>query len=789
MPMAPGEEVTGLQGSYRLESRHGEGSFGITYRARSIRDGLLVIVKELRLEKLDDWKALELFEREGRVLATVSHPSIPAFRDFFAHGGPTPLPVSELRSYDGPAHLSLVLVQEFIDGVTLQQRVDRGERLSPADAETILLVLLQALEYLHARTPPLVHRDIKPGNVILTPDGRPYLVDFGAIQDRLRGNGSVGSTIVGTLGYMPLEQIRGDARPVSDLYALGVTMVVALAGRPLAEIPFDDATGKVSVRDALPWDASEALREALDSMIAPLLGQRAHSAAEVRSRLAALRYVAPPPPVIAPRALPAAVVEAPASETSSGARPEPADAAKTDLDVATFEESLGVRGWLHRRASRPQKERSPGEPGPLFRASIILIVGGSILLPIIMFAVQYETVLHGATTKFSSRYTCPRDRVAAFERLDLHSGDLASQPIATPPKDIAADPGRLAMWQASQPKRVTDNGDAVIDLEGCGHHVQWACHQGKSSVSCTYERDVGTPLPTATSPTAKGTSAPPASSTPSFAPSDLADGPVTVTWSGHLDASTGEAPPRGTACTLTAVVVSRGGKAEEQRLLFQCRGQTLYDSDVPLSGISDSMFDLDEILTGDSPSAYRYFLGEKDIGMRSPPRSQIMVYTPGSKLDAWRDTTSQFRVHATMDRESAERRGKPVRADALPPFDEVVTRTARVTSKLGTPPFTTASCTLRVSPAHTSTQNCRVRLDCGGHAIYGAGANGFEPCVLEGRAPKSMVDSKSTPKDGDPELAFDLDAETATLGDTSKTGVTYAVTFALSEGAADAGAR
>jgi TPR repeat protein len=285
--------LTGFHGTYRLEARHGEGSFGVTYRARNASTGAPVIVKELRIERLDDWKALELFEREGRVLASLSHPNIPAFRDFFAYGAPTPLPVSAMSTYAGPERLSLVLVQELIEGVTLQQRIDHGRRLSPDEAEGILDALLQALRHLHERNPPLVHRDIKPGNVILTPDGRPYLVDFGAIQDRLRSTGSVGSTIVGTLGYMPVEQTRGQARPASDLYALGLTIIVGLAGQAVEQLPVDESTGKIAVARAVPRETPPFLRDALDSMVALLVNQRVQSAAEVLSRLDMGRRGAP----------------------------------------------------------------------------------------------------------------------------------------------------------------------------------------------------------------------------------------------------------------------------------------------------------------------------------------------------------------------------------------------------------------------------------------------------------------------------------------------------------------
>ncbi len=295
VPSSPGDEITGLRGCYRVESRHGEGSFGVTYRALDPSRGMPVLVKELRVERLDDWKALELFEREAEVLASLSHPNIPAFRDFFAHGDQGPLPATAMSSYAGPGRLSLMLVQEFIEGTTLQQRIDQGERLSPDSAETVLRALLGALQYLHQRHPALVHRDIKPGNVILTSEAKAYLVDFGAIQNRLRNADSAGSTIVGTLGYMPLEQTRGVARPASDLYALGVTMVVALAGRPIEDIPFDEATGKIAIDRALPTETPRRLRDALDSMIALGVSQRAQSASEVLARLDR------PEPLVAPR--------------------------------------------------------------------------------------------------------------------------------------------------------------------------------------------------------------------------------------------------------------------------------------------------------------------------------------------------------------------------------------------------------------------------------------------------------------------------------------------------------
>jgi hypothetical protein len=188
-----------------------------------------------------------------------------------------------------------VLVQQFIEGTTVQQRLDRGQPLRPDDARRVLRELLGALRHLHEHDPPLVHRDIKPGNVILTPDDQPYLVDFGAVQNRLRGADAAGSTIVGTLGYMPLEQLRGQAVPASDLYALGMTIVVALAGQAPEQLPIDESSGKVAIDRVLPAATPKQLRDALDAMIEVLAGHRVHSATEALARLDAPSIPAPAP--------------------------------------------------------------------------------------------------------------------------------------------------------------------------------------------------------------------------------------------------------------------------------------------------------------------------------------------------------------------------------------------------------------------------------------------------------------------------------------------------------------
>jgi serine/threonine protein kinase len=718
--LSPGDVVRGLRGVYRVEAVHGQGSFGVTYRAVHTGSNERVILKELRVEKLSDWKALELFQREGEVLRTLSHPHIPAFRDFFAHGADEPLPFSALGTYEGPHVLSLVLVQELIAGGTLEARL-RDRPLEPAEAERILLHLLDALRHLHEHAPPLIHRDVKPGNIILTPDGRPYLVDFGAIQTRIHSAGSVGSTIVGTLGYMPLEQIRGDARTGSDLYALGMTMVVALSGTAVEALPFDDSTGKVALERALPDGVSPRLREAIGSMVEPMVGRRAHSATEVvallekrpDTHMAAHR--SPPPP--------------PASLRPSGQEPEP-----------------------EREPPSPPSREAGARKRTADR--VTLVVGAAILgLGGVAVALRLRTspgmpeMLPDAQAYFTRHFACTNGPPQARSRPDLRAIDYSGSA-----------------------------GDQVVEVTGCGHDVLFTCGPGRSSVTCTsdwQERAAASVSPSASVRGVKDAGAP--------APvADLVTGPFTVTWAGRLDASTGLAPAVGSPCSLAVTMAVYRGTIERQRIVLACKGETLFDSKTAVGGDSTRDFVPTESLVDendDGQMVYAYRLKASDIGTRLGP--QIAFDTGKQTLDVWRDTTSPFRVHGVLDRLSSSRSGKPASASTRVLFPKVVRRSARVTAKTGKVPFSAPTCRLRIAPAWYATSNCRVSLDCGGTTVYGDGVTGLRKCALHQSEPVGLLDPDPTPVDGSPELTFGLDVASATLADAPKGGARYSVSFSL----------
>ena len=138
---------------------------------------------------------------------------------------------------------------------------------------------------------------------------------------------------------------------------------------------------------------------------------------------------------------------------------------------------------------------------------------------------------------------------------------------------------------------------------------------------------------------------------------DVEIGRVTLTWAGRLVSSTGAAPPAGSPCTLTATVASRGTTSAHQELLtLQCQGKVLYDSSVPLNGMANTRFGLDETPVAGEVLAFVYGLRAEDVGSRSAPRAQIALSTADGVMEAFRDTLPSFHVRATVDRLTAVRR-------------------------------------------------------------------------------------------------------------------------------------
>ena len=186
-----------------------------------------VVLKVLTFSHDTTWEAVRLFQREAALLKTLSHPSIPQHIDAF--------------EFETAASKGYVIVQSYIEALSLAEHLQAGRCFSEEDVYRIVEAVLEILVYLHQRQPPVIHRDIKPGNVWLgdrsgDSPGQVYLVDFGSVQT-LASRGGKTMTVVGTYGYMPPEQFGDVAYPASDLYSLGATAIALLTRTHPADLP------------------------------------------------------------------------------------------------------------------------------------------------------------------------------------------------------------------------------------------------------------------------------------------------------------------------------------------------------------------------------------------------------------------------------------------------------------------------------------------------------------------------------------------------------------------------
>ncbi len=269
-----------LDGRYRLTRRLGGGSWGEVWLAHDVQTGASVAIKELPLGRAREAKERELMLREVAVLAQLDHPRVPTYHRHLETGR--------------AKHRRLWIVEQHVDG----QNLAHAGRQRP-DEHAVLAVLdevLEVLEYLHTRCPPVIHRDVKPENLVRHVDGRLFLVDFGAVRDRLRGTLG-GSTLgIGTFGYMAPEALAGDASARSDLYSVGATAFYLFSGRSPAEV--DGGPGR-----GLDWRAHVQVSDGTAALLADLLAvdpsARPASATHVRARIAELLR---PRPATRPRA-------------------------------------------------------------------------------------------------------------------------------------------------------------------------------------------------------------------------------------------------------------------------------------------------------------------------------------------------------------------------------------------------------------------------------------------------------------------------------------------------------
>nr|WP_199314094.1 serine/threonine-protein kinase [Leptolyngbya sp. FACHB-671] len=277
---------------YQIASVLGQGGTGITYKAEDLISGGNVAIKVLSLNHLTDWKALELFEREVNVLKSLRHAAIPEYLNHF--------------QVDLPDDRLFYLVQQLAEGESLAALVSQGWRTNEVEVRAIAAQILEIFNYLHWLTPPVIHRDIKPQNIIRRVDGRVFLVDFGTVQSAYR-NTLTANTFVGTFGYMPPEQFRGQAFFASDLYGLGATLLFLLTHRSPADLP--QQRMRILFRDRI--QVSKQFADWLEKMLEPTVKDRFHSAEEALAVLQQKRQISRPLPQLQQQATPLSLPPSP----------------------------------------------------------------------------------------------------------------------------------------------------------------------------------------------------------------------------------------------------------------------------------------------------------------------------------------------------------------------------------------------------------------------------------------------------------------------------------------------
>ncbi len=274
-PLAPGATLQG--GRYVIERALGAGGMGSVFLARDTHvNNKPVVIKEMAnayATEAERREAESEFQAEMATLAALSHPNIPQISDFFTESN---------------RHFA---VQEYVAGQDLQKAIEAAQSpnqpphgLPEKQVLAWISQVLSVLEYLEAQNPQVIHRDIKPGNIIVDANNRVRVVDFGIASHKFKpGTAGVAgpqvSTALGTPGYAPKEQFTGQETPLSDLYALGATMHHLLTGRdptkiqPLWQYP--------PVR-ALNPKVSEATERIVARALQNDLAKRYQSAAEMK---------------------------------------------------------------------------------------------------------------------------------------------------------------------------------------------------------------------------------------------------------------------------------------------------------------------------------------------------------------------------------------------------------------------------------------------------------------------------------------------------------------------------
>jgi serine/threonine-protein kinase len=426
---------------YRLVRKLGAGGMGTVWEAEDERLARRVAVKLLHVSDEDGGQVR--FLREAQVGATLQHESIVTVYD-----------VLELDE-------GIALIMEYVEGQNLRERLRGGGRLAPREAIAVLRPVASALDAAHAHG--VIHRDVKPANILLGKDGRAWLADLGIAFLREGTRLTRTGQVMGTAPYMPPEQLeRGAASPAGDVYALGAVAFEALSGkkarrgRTPMEVALEARNGRPPDLAAAWAAATPAAAEVLKRAMAPATEDRPGTASELVDDLAKALALSPadrvsriaPTPGSAPRRTPAA----PAHDTKlRPGRPEPPPRRE-------------ARGQPRRRtaagSSKPRRRRAFLAPAALAAALIVALVASATI------GGSSDSRPNGAATR-SSGVTTPVVKGQPKRSAPAPSRQAASGPGRSPEAavrsfyELAARGELNAAWHLAGPRMRAAFGDSV----------------------------------------------------------------------------------------------------------------------------------------------------------------------------------------------------------------------------------------------------------------------------------------------------------------------------------------
>jgi serine/threonine protein kinase len=250
-----------LNGRFRLEEQIGSGGMSTVYRAFDETLERWVAIKLMHRELSEDSAQLERFRREARAVARLSHPHI----------------VTVIDAGEDDGHPFIVF--EFVDGETLKSRIRRLERLPVGEAVAYAIEIGRALACAHSER--LVHRDVKPQNVLIDPEGRAKVTDFGIARSLEAEGLTATGRVLGTTDYVSPEQALGESvTPQSDLYSLGICLFEMLTGAVPYKAESQVAVAMKHVREPMP--DVQALRPEISAALAAVVERS--TAKETRNR-------------------------------------------------------------------------------------------------------------------------------------------------------------------------------------------------------------------------------------------------------------------------------------------------------------------------------------------------------------------------------------------------------------------------------------------------------------------------------------------------------------------------